>query len=97
MSLDKPNPHEALIEDYAEAALRETVAEEALKKAVKEKNAASIDMQEKWRAVSALVGTGSGDIQPGIYRLARKHGCYAEGVLILSHHDYPTVYPMWRK
>jgi len=94
MSLDNPNEYEKAIEGYADAVRREKVAMDAFEKATTERADAQVARQTAWRKVSAYVNQGL--IKPGIYRLNKGPGPYADGVLIEAHHDYPDLFPMFR-
>lgn len=94
MSIDNPNEYEKAIEDYADAVRNERDAIAAAKLA----NQAEVDArqvrQASWRVISGMVNQGH--IKPGVYRINKGPGMFAEAVLIETHHDYPDLFPMFR-
>jgi len=94
VSLEQPNEYEQAIEDYATAVRMDVAAKKALADATKASLLATEVRQELWRRVSGYVNSGL--IVPGIYRLHKGPGPYADGLLIEEHHDYPDLFPMFR-
>lgn len=94
MSIDVPNECEKDLEAYAEGVRREDNAKKALAAAVLEERAAREARQELWRKLN--IHLVQGRIHPGIYRLNKGPGLYAEGLLIELNHDYPNLFPMFR-
>lgn len=97
MSQDNTNLHETVIEEYAEAVRRHRQAEIDLEAATQERDAARNAMQAKWRdAIRPHIGPGPMNINPGVYRINKGPGRYAEALLIDPLHDYPDLMPMFR-
>ena len=94
MSMDTPNEYEQAIEAYGAAVRRQQEAEAAAANAGREMLDAKNDRQAKWRVVSGYVNEKK--IVPGVYRLNKGPGQYADAVLIEEHHDYPDLFPMFR-
>lgn len=94
MSMDSPNEYEQAIEAYADAVRRENDTRDAAALAAIGAEEAQQARQAAWRIVRAFVADKK--IQPGIYRLNRGPGMYADGLLIQEHHDYPKLFPMFR-
>lgn len=92
--MDNPNEYEQAVEAYGAAVRRQREAETTFRVAEKEMVQARQDRQDKWRVVSGYVNDKK--IVPGVYRLNKGPGMYADAVLIEEHHDYPELFPMFR-
>lgn len=94
MSMDNPNEMEQAIEAYAAAKRELREAQKHAKIAADKAMEAANVAQELWRPVSLFIRTGQ--IKPGVYRINKGPGLYAEALMLDADHDYPDLLEMFR-
>jgi hypothetical protein len=94
MSIDATNEYEQAIERYAAAVREQYNTHREMEAAVAAAKEAVDERQRCWGDVKAFINAGK--IKPGVYRINKGPGMYAEAILIQEHHDYPELFPMFR-
>lgn len=93
MSMDQPNEYEQAIENYAAEVRKLLNAQRELRAATEAVENSTLAMQSAWRVIIKHVAEGH--TKPGVYRINKGPGQYAEAILIGSG-DYPDLLPMFR-